>query len=74
MSCDSTDQRRTHSQMMVHADQLASDTKTCICDCAVVKAVSSAGKDTALSDAPGSEPDKLAGNSLERFSQSTGAR
>ncbi len=49
MSCDSTDQRRAHHQVITA--HLESDDKTCICDCAVVKAVTAGGKG-ALVDPP----------------------
>ncbi len=51
MSCDSADQRRTHHQVIAGVAQLESDDKTCICDCAVVKAVTAGGK-AALVDLP----------------------
>lgn len=65
MSCDSTDQRRTHHQVIAGAAHLESDDKTCICDCAVVKAVTAGGKG-ALVDPPIAEKIDQANNNRQK--------
>lgn len=51
MSCDSTDQRRSRAHATVGAAELK-DQQTCICDCSVVKAASSAPKASGHDAAP----------------------
>lgn len=61
MSCDSTDQRRAHHQVITGAAHLESDDKTCICDCAVVKAVSG-GQEAGAVDLPAGERSQTGSN------------
>lgn len=50
MSCDSTDQRRSESYAAIKKELLERNTKTCICDCSIVKVI--AGAADKVSQAP----------------------
>src|SRR3569623_3795728 len=51
MSCDTTDQRRSHVQAIAGAELAKSDSHGCLCDCAVVRGVANPTNLTALSPA-----------------------
>lgn len=51
MSCDTTDQRRSHVQAIAGAELAKSENHGCLCDCAVVRGVAHPSNVTVISAA-----------------------